>query len=72
MVFGAPRAIAQAAVMPEIAVNVVPEFTEWNRPASVDTQTSPVMLGLTTTLKGAVEDPSEPLAAKVTPPFVDR
>jgi len=69
---GAPRAIAQASVMPGIAVNEDPKFVEWNKPVSVDTHTSPLTVGLTITLKGAVEEPRVDFVVNVCPPFVDR
>lgn len=40
-------------------------------PLSVETHTSPLMLGWTMTLAGAVEDPSVDTEAKVFPPSVD-
>lgn len=49
---GAPNAIPQACVIPEIAVKEVPLFVEWNRPLSVETQTSPVTEGFTAMSKG--------------------
>lgn len=54
--------------MPEIAENVAPVSVEWNRPLSVETQTSPVTAGLTTILTGAVDEPSVPFTLKVDPP----
>lgn len=63
--------MAHAWVTPETAVNVFPEFTEWKRPLSVETQTSPVTDGLTTILKGEVEDPKLPATVKVTPLFTE-
>jgi len=71
-VAGAPRPIAQACVTPDIAVNEEPVLVEWKRPASDDTQMSPVTLGLTTILTGEVDLPREPATAKVLPPSVDR
>jgi len=58
--------------MPLIVENEVPEFVEWKRPLSVETHTSPVKPGLTTTLTGEVEEPRLPFAANVFPPSVDK
>jgi len=60
-------------VNPDIAVKELPEFVEWNNPASLETQTSPVALRLTTILTGEVEEPRLPeVAAKLEPVLVDR
>lgn len=58
--------------MPEIAVKVVPLFVEWNRPLSELTHTSPVTLGWTTILTGAVEPPRVEMAVNDFPILVDR
>jgi hypothetical protein len=55
-----------------IAVNTAPKFVEWKRPLSVETQTSPVTLGLTTILTGEVDELRLPTTAKLFAPSVDR
>ena len=55
-----------------MVVNVVPEFVEWKRPLSVETQTSPVMLGWTAIFTGEVDEPRVPTAVKVLPMVVER
>jgi len=71
-VSGAPSAIAQASVTPEICVKVVPLLVEWNNPTSELTHTSPLTVGLTTIFTGAVEPPRVEMAVKVFPILVDR
>lgn len=64
--------MAHACVTPEIALNLVPLLIEWNNPVSVETHTSPVMLGLTTTLTGDVEAPKVPTTVNEEPELVDK
>lgn len=60
-------------MIPDTAVKLAPEFVVWKRPLSVDTQISPEILGLTTTLTGEVDE-LKLLAAveNVFPPSVER
>lgn len=59
-------------MIPDIALKLAPEFVEWNSPLSVDTQTSPDVLGLTAILTGEVEEARLPAVVEnVLPPSAD-
>ena len=61
-----------ACTGPDILVKLVPEFVVWKIPASVETQTSPVTPGLTTTFAGAFDVPSAVADfVKVLPPLIE-
>ena len=70
-VFEAPSASPYALVTPLNAVNELPKSAEWNKPASVETQISPVIFGCAAILTGVVELPSLAALVKVVPPEVE-
>ena len=71
VMFDTKRAIDHAWETPEMAVKLAPLSVEWNKPLSVETQTSPVTFGLTMTRKGDVDEPREPAVENVRAPSVE-